>query len=203
MQSNVNYDPPYCYYEGGRLKFNSGGRNTGKCTASDNCLCKNNDATFVSTYYWNIGSSNMMLSQTHLGVCSTSCRACTAGTYSSECIKCPAGRYNSRYDQALSLENACKSCPVGRVGFEIGKTTAIEACDCVYAADCFACPVGTFNIATVKISSCPDIATCFKSKSLPGVRLYYDEAICQLCPKGLFGIMPRHGNIDVSINNCQ
>ena len=38
-QNGVSYDPPYCYYEGGRLKFNSGGTNTGPCKPSDKCLC--------------------------------------------------------------------------------------------------------------------------------------------------------------------
>ena len=34
----VSYDPPFCYYEGGQLRFN-GGRNYGPCTSSDTCLC--------------------------------------------------------------------------------------------------------------------------------------------------------------------
>ena len=38
--SGVNYDPPYCYFEGGTLKYNSNGRNTGGCTTSDNCVCR-------------------------------------------------------------------------------------------------------------------------------------------------------------------
>ena len=42
-------DPPYCYFEGGQLKFNSNGTNTGDCgnsnitvnpTKYDKCLCK-------------------------------------------------------------------------------------------------------------------------------------------------------------------
>ena len=37
-QSGVSYDPPFCYYEGGQLKFNAGG-NIGSCTTSDQCLC--------------------------------------------------------------------------------------------------------------------------------------------------------------------
>merc|ERR1719210_721442 len=32
------YEPPYCYYESGDLKFNNGG-NTGDCTEEDQCLC--------------------------------------------------------------------------------------------------------------------------------------------------------------------
>ena len=39
MQYGVSHDPPYCYYEDGRLKFNFGGRNTGRCTSTDQCLC--------------------------------------------------------------------------------------------------------------------------------------------------------------------
>eukprot|EP00413_Alexandrium_margalefii_P047934 CAMPEP_0204586642 /NCGR_PEP_ID=MMETSP0661-20131031/47609_1 /ASSEMBLY_ACC=CAM_ASM_000606 /TAXON_ID=109239 /ORGANISM="Alexandrium margalefi, Strain AMGDE01CS-322" /LENGTH=788 /DNA_ID=CAMNT_0051596297 /DNA_START=52 /DNA_END=2419 /DNA_ORIENTATION=- len=36
--NGVTYDPPYCYFEGNSLKFN-GGKNTGPCSQSDNCLC--------------------------------------------------------------------------------------------------------------------------------------------------------------------
>ena len=41
-----SYDPPYCYFEGGELRFNSAGTNTGACGAGsgqgyDQCLCKN------------------------------------------------------------------------------------------------------------------------------------------------------------------
>ena len=35
--------PPFCYFEGGRLKFNDVGTNTGNCTTSDVCLCREND----------------------------------------------------------------------------------------------------------------------------------------------------------------
>ena len=35
----MSYDPPFCYYEGGVLKFNVGGTNLGLCTARDVCLC--------------------------------------------------------------------------------------------------------------------------------------------------------------------
>ena len=35
--NGVSYDPPYCYFEGGSLKFNAGA-NTGSCTASDQCV---------------------------------------------------------------------------------------------------------------------------------------------------------------------
>lgn len=38
-QSGVSCDPPYCYYEGGSLKFNSNGTNTGACSSTDKCLC--------------------------------------------------------------------------------------------------------------------------------------------------------------------
>lgn len=39
-QESVKYDPPYCYYENGRLKFNKSGKNTGKCKKADKCLCE-------------------------------------------------------------------------------------------------------------------------------------------------------------------
>ena len=38
-QNSVSYDPPFCYFEGGRLKFNSLGTNTGACTTGDQCIC--------------------------------------------------------------------------------------------------------------------------------------------------------------------
>ena len=34
--------PPFCYFEGGRLKFNIG-TNSGPCTTSKQCLCRQND----------------------------------------------------------------------------------------------------------------------------------------------------------------
>merc|ERR1719506_1889861 len=38
-QDGKSYDPPYCYFEGGSLKFNSAGTNTGDCTDKDACVC--------------------------------------------------------------------------------------------------------------------------------------------------------------------
>jgi len=38
-QNGVIYDPPYCYFEGGSLKFNSNGNNQGSCSTTDQCLC--------------------------------------------------------------------------------------------------------------------------------------------------------------------
>ena len=35
----VSYDPSYCYYEDGRLKFNLNTTNTGDCVGYDVCLC--------------------------------------------------------------------------------------------------------------------------------------------------------------------
>ena len=37
-QVGKDYDPPYCYFENDKLKFNNG-TNTGPCTTSDKCLC--------------------------------------------------------------------------------------------------------------------------------------------------------------------
>ena len=39
------YDPPYCFFENGELRFNSGGTNYGECGANtdgglDQCLCR-------------------------------------------------------------------------------------------------------------------------------------------------------------------
>lgn len=38
-QRGVSDDPPYCYYEGESLKFNSNGQNQGSCSSYDKCLC--------------------------------------------------------------------------------------------------------------------------------------------------------------------
>ena len=38
-QIGVTYDPPFCYFEGGSLKFNNLGTNKGNCTTTDQCLC--------------------------------------------------------------------------------------------------------------------------------------------------------------------
>merc|ERR1719160_278242 len=38
-QTGVTYDPPYCYFEYGRVKFNANGANTGDCTTTDQCIC--------------------------------------------------------------------------------------------------------------------------------------------------------------------
>ena len=42
-QNGVTYDPPFCYFGGGGLKFNSLGTNTGPCTTTDQCLCIENN----------------------------------------------------------------------------------------------------------------------------------------------------------------
>ena len=42
-QNGVDYDPPFCYFERGSLKFNNLGTNTGPCTTADQCLCRKND----------------------------------------------------------------------------------------------------------------------------------------------------------------
>ena len=55
--NNGGNDPPYCYFEGGELKFNSGGKNTGDCGSLsmgsgqyyDKCLCKTTATTTTAT----------------------------------------------------------------------------------------------------------------------------------------------------------
>ena len=42
----VHYDPPFCYYEGGQLKFNAG-NNTGFCGYMDTCLCAGPPSTTI------------------------------------------------------------------------------------------------------------------------------------------------------------
>ena len=44
-QSDVPWDPPYCYFERFQLKFNNNGGNRGPCTPRDQCLCKCNIQT--------------------------------------------------------------------------------------------------------------------------------------------------------------
>ena len=38
-QNGAEYDPPFCYFEEGRLMFNIRETNTGPCTTTDICLC--------------------------------------------------------------------------------------------------------------------------------------------------------------------
>ena len=38
-QSGVAHDPRGCYSEGGEIKFNQAGTNTGRCSASNRCIC--------------------------------------------------------------------------------------------------------------------------------------------------------------------
>ena len=42
-QIDVDFDPPFCYFEGGFLKFNNFGTNTGPCTTTDHCVCRQNN----------------------------------------------------------------------------------------------------------------------------------------------------------------
>ena len=48
-QSGVSYDPPYCYYENGKLLFNSDGTNKGPCNKFDQCLCRGSTTSTTST----------------------------------------------------------------------------------------------------------------------------------------------------------
>lgn len=41
QSGGVSYDPPFCYFEQGSLKFNIYGANSGSCTNNDQCLCTN------------------------------------------------------------------------------------------------------------------------------------------------------------------
>ena len=34
-------DPPYCFFESGRLLFNADGQNKGECDSENKCLCWN------------------------------------------------------------------------------------------------------------------------------------------------------------------
>ena len=51
LQSKKSFDPPGCYFEGGRLKMNTDLSNTGACSSRDKCLCVRltHSPTFVPT----------------------------------------------------------------------------------------------------------------------------------------------------------
>ena len=51
QNTRASYDPPFCYYEGGSLKFNDYGSNsnTGYCSSYDTCLCKVPQTTTTTT----------------------------------------------------------------------------------------------------------------------------------------------------------
>ena len=53
-QSGSTLDPPYCYYEGGVLKYNSKGNNTGPCTTGDKCVCR------AGTYFTLLDSFHLL-----------------------------------------------------------------------------------------------------------------------------------------------
>ena len=42
-ENGVSDNPPFCYIEGGALKFNKLATSTGPCTADDKCLCRKNN----------------------------------------------------------------------------------------------------------------------------------------------------------------
>jgi hypothetical protein len=49
-QVSSSSDPPWCYSEEGKLKFNSNGGNIGRCTPFDICLCKVVAGTGVASF---------------------------------------------------------------------------------------------------------------------------------------------------------
>jgi hypothetical protein len=53
-QAGSTSDPPWCYFESGKLKFNNDGSNIGRCTEFDQCLCSVVGGTGVAatTQYW-------------------------------------------------------------------------------------------------------------------------------------------------------
>ena len=48
---SMNSDPPFCYFEGGELKFNEGS-NTGNCSDTDMCLCAGASECLFLFFYW-------------------------------------------------------------------------------------------------------------------------------------------------------
>ena len=48
--SHGNSYPPFCYYEGGQLKFNSGSH-TGSCSSSRQCVCTRKSGVCVSRLF--------------------------------------------------------------------------------------------------------------------------------------------------------
>ena len=190
------YYPKRCVLQGSKLYYNNRLYTYYGCGYKGiSCLCRQNSGFDGKKweYIWNEPQiqNTKQFSKSSLGVCSTSCTSCQAGKYSQECLNCPAGRYNERYDSSrIEMLQACKKCPEGRVGFEVGKNDISTACSCRVPADCFACPVGTYGIVEVALTDCPAdlVDSCFVSKSFPGIRLYYSNAVCALCPNGKVGL---------------
>lgn len=61
-QDKWAYDPPYCYVEGGKLKYNQAGTNTGSCRSyTDICLCYSGMLTYGHGHH----SGGVTLTQLH------------------------------------------------------------------------------------------------------------------------------------------
>ena len=59
-QDGVSYDPPGCYFEGEKLKFNAKATNKGACSSiknnfSDVCVCKQNTNKYSNEVYQDLG----------------------------------------------------------------------------------------------------------------------------------------------------
>ena len=148
------------------------------------------ESRYSVSFMWNPLRSNQQYSIRYMGVCSTKCLNCRAGTYGEKCLNCPAGRYSEKYPGPIysHMKNYCKQCPTGRTGFEVAETDVSSGCDCNYENDCFSCPIGTYGFVKVKLTECPPAHQCFKSKSFPGIRLFYANELCRLCPPGRIGL---------------
>ena len=156
-------------------------------------------------FRWNSQKSDRQFSTRDVGVCSTKCLHCRAGTYGDRCLNCPAGRYSEKYlgPIYLDMKDSCKECPTGRTGFEVAETDFSSACGCSYDSDCFSCPIGTYGFVKVKLTECPSSHQCFKSKSFLGIRLFYAEETCRLCPSGKFGLRSKAVEKFISTANYQ
>ena len=60
-QTGATFDPPYCYFEGGVLKYNSNGQNTGSCSSSDQCVCHKGNSPYKTLYFNSAGLQNSAL----------------------------------------------------------------------------------------------------------------------------------------------
>ena len=191
-----SYDPPGCYYEYGRLKWNQGkGFNTGSCTAYDQCICL----------------------MTHKATCNHVKK--TASKPASHTCACPAGyagdgKDASKVKGASGCKdfNACatKPCPVINGGSGPQPTCKDNSAPSTGFV-CSACPNGyekNFVVVNGK-KTCKDLDGCKAAPCHPDVTCADKKApatgrTCGKCPSGKFGNgepFKCHGNIKNGASN--
>ena len=108
IYAGISYDPPYCYFEGGSLKFNYG-TNYGSCTSYDKCLCK---ASSTSVVFTGIKQYEVMTSAAATVMCSrvTSLTECNTAAY-----QLNVSDQTAISDSCISSQNCTSSSPSGGV----------------------------------------------------------------------------------------